>query len=223
VELISGEIVRRPMARREHAMVQGAMQDELSPFQRKDGPGGWWIGTEISVAYEAHECPSHDLAGWRKERSPKRPSGVVELTPDWVCEIVSPGHERKDTLTLFLLLQRHRVPFYWLIWPESRTLIADQLDGEHYRLIATITEATRVRIPVRCLRDGPGLRLRRIASGIQIDGFASRGSRAGIALGNRHVIARRLSIHGCTRLLALDTDLRGPGLGPIDKRDPPRS
>jgi Uma2 family endonuclease len=48
---------------------------------------------------------------------------------------------------LFLLLQRHRVPFYWLIWPESRTLIAYQLDGEHYRVIATITEPTRVRIP----------------------------------------------------------------------------
>jgi hypothetical protein len=48
---------------------------------------------------------------------------------------------------LFLLLQRHRVPFYRLIWPESRTLIAYQLDGEHYRVIATITEPTRVRIP----------------------------------------------------------------------------
>jgi Uma2 family endonuclease len=147
VELIGGEIVRRPMARGEHAMVQGATHDELSPFQRKDGPGGWWIATEVSVAYEAHECPSHDLAGWRKERSPERPRGVVELTPDWVCEIVSPGHERKDTLTLFLLLQRHRVPFYWLIWPESRALIAYQFDGEHYRVIATITEPTRVRIP----------------------------------------------------------------------------
>ncbi|WP_366931553.1 Uma2 family endonuclease [Thiocapsa sp.] len=165
VELIGGEIVRRPMARGEHAMVQGATHDELSPFQRKDGPGGWWIATEISVAYVAQECPSHDLAGWRKEPSPKRPRGVVELTPDWVCEIVSPGHERKDTLTLFLPLQRHRVPFYWLIWPESRTL--DRLPARrrarprhrhHYRA------HSRARPPVRCLRDGPELRLRRIAA-----------------------------------------------------------
>jgi hypothetical protein len=66
VELIGGEIVRRPMACGEHAMVQGATHDELRRFQRNDGPGGWWIGTEISVAYEAHECPSHDLAGWRR-------------------------------------------------------------------------------------------------------------------------------------------------------------
>ncbi len=51
------------------------------------------------------------IAGWRKERMPERPRGVIEMAPDWVCEIVSPGHERKDTLKLFLLLQRHRVPF----------------------------------------------------------------------------------------------------------------
>ncbi len=147
VELIDGEIVRRPMARAEHGVVQGNTREELGPFNRKSGPGGWWILTEVSVAYELHQCPSHDLAGWRKERMPERPSGDIELAPDWVCEIVSPGHERKDTLTLFLLLQRHRVPFYWLIWPEDRTLVAYGLDGDHYRVIATLSEPARVRVP----------------------------------------------------------------------------
>ncbi len=62
VQLVGGEIVRRPMARGGHGMVQGATHDDLSPFQRRDGPGGWRMATEISVAYEAHECPSHDLS-----------------------------------------------------------------------------------------------------------------------------------------------------------------
>ena len=147
VELIDGEIVRRPMARAEHGLVQSNVIGELQPLRRATGPGGWWIATEISVLYEVHQCPSHDLAGWRRERLPERPSGVVELAPDWVCEIVSPGHERKDTLTLFLLLQRQRVPFYWLIWPEDRTLVAYGLDGDHYRVIATLSEPARVRVP----------------------------------------------------------------------------
>jgi hypothetical protein len=50
VELIGGEIVRRPMARSEHGMVQGGTRSELAPFTRKSGPGGWWIITEVSVA-----------------------------------------------------------------------------------------------------------------------------------------------------------------------------
>ncbi len=43
------------------------------------------------------------------------------------------------------------MPVYWLIWPEERTLIAHRLDGEGYRVIASIVqttvEQTRVRIP----------------------------------------------------------------------------
>jgi Uma2 family endonuclease len=147
VELIDGEIVRRPMARGEHGMAQGNTRKVLGPLQHRDGAGGWWIATEINVAYEAHQCPCHDLAGWRKERMPRRPRGVVELTPDWVCEIVSPGHERKDTLTLLLLLQRHRVPFYWLIWPEDRSLIAYQLEDGRYHIVAALSGATQTCIP----------------------------------------------------------------------------
>ncbi|AGA89456.1 hypothetical protein Thimo_0611 [Thioflavicoccus mobilis 8321] len=147
VELIGGEAVRRPMARFEHGLVQGNTRAELNPFTRGSGPGGWWIATEVSVAHEAHECPSHDIAGWRKERLSRMPSGVVELTPDWVCEIVSPGHERKDTLHLPLLLRRHRAPFYWLIWTEDRVLIVHALDDGNYRVVATLKDETHFRIP----------------------------------------------------------------------------
>jgi Uma2 family endonuclease len=147
VELIEGEIVRRPMARSEHGIVQNRASVELAPFDRRSGPGGWWIITEVSVSYEPHQCPTHDIAGWRKERMPERPHGIIDLTPDWVCEIVSPGHERKDTLTLFLLLQRHRVPFYWLIWPEDRVLIAHAIASEGYRVVKTISGESRAGIP----------------------------------------------------------------------------
>ncbi len=147
VELVNGEIVRRPMARCEHGLVQSKTLIELGPFDRRGGPGGWWIMTEISVHYEAHQCPVHDLAGWRKERLPDRPSGIMRTTPDWVCEIVSPGHEKKDTLYNLLLLQRHRVPFYWIIWPEDRVLIAYELDGASFRVIASLQGQTRARVP----------------------------------------------------------------------------
>ena len=147
VELIDGEIVRRPMARSEHGIAQNRTAVELAAFDRKSGPGGWWIITEVGVSYEPHQCPSHDIAGWRKERMPERPSGVIEMVPDWVCKIVSPGHERKDTLTLFLLLQRHGVPFYWLIWPDDRVLIAHAIDGEGYRVVKTISGQSKARIP----------------------------------------------------------------------------
>ena len=147
VELIDGEIVRRPMARSDHGLCQSNAIAELSPVTRRGGPGGWWLITEVSVSYERHQCPSHDIAGWRKERLPRRPTGVIDTSPDWVCEIVSPGHERKDTLTLFALLQRHRVPQYWLIWPEQRALVAYVLDGDAYRVSRLLLDESKARIP----------------------------------------------------------------------------
>jgi len=152
VELIGGDLVRRPMTRFVHARTQGSTRGALHGLTRDggaEGEGGWWIVTDVSVAYEAHECPSHDLAGWRRERLPDPPDGVIDLPPDWVCEIVSPGHEKKDTVTIPLLLQRHRVPWFWLIWPEERALIAHALEEDAYRVVATLkaAEQRRARVP----------------------------------------------------------------------------
>lgn len=152
VELVNGEIIKRPMARFEHALVQSGLSDEVSAFKRKGGSGGWWIMTEISVRYTENHCPTHDLAGWRKERLPARPTGIMEILPDWVCEITSPGHERKDLFTHFMALQRYGVPFYWVISPEDKTLIAYQLVGEHYHVVfsqecTSPEQANAVRIP----------------------------------------------------------------------------
>ena len=135
IELISGEIVKRPMARFAHAQVQSGLSDEVSPFKRRKGSDGWWIVTEISVRYSEHHCPTHDLAGWRKERVPNPPEGVVDILPDWVCEITSPGHESKDLVMHLMRLQVYQVPYYWVISPENKTLIAYELAGEHYRVV----------------------------------------------------------------------------------------
>jgi len=83
VELIGGEIVRRPMARFAHGRAQNRTALALRTFDEDEGGGaGWWFDTEISVAYETHECPSHDLAGRRRERTPRPPDGVIDLPPE---------------------------------------------------------------------------------------------------------------------------------------------
>jgi len=152
VELIDGEIVKRPMAGSDHALVQSSLSDEVAVLKRKDGPDGWWIMPEISVKYSQTQCPSHDLAGWRRQRVPRRPTGIMEGLPDWVCEITSPGHERKDLFHHFMLLQRNGVPYYWVISPEDKTLIAYRLVSAKYQVVFSVEigvepVADKVRIP----------------------------------------------------------------------------
>jgi Uma2 family endonuclease len=58
----------------------------------------------------------------------------MNVIPDWVCEITSPSHERKDLFHNFLLLQRSKVPYYWVISPEDKTLIVYRLVDEKYQV-----------------------------------------------------------------------------------------
>jgi hypothetical protein len=53
VELLGGEIVRRPMTRAHHARAQRRSAGALDAFDRPSRPRGWWILTEASVAYES--------------------------------------------------------------------------------------------------------------------------------------------------------------------------
>lgn len=137
VELINGEIVKRPMARFEHGRVQSGVSDEVAFYKRKKGPDGWWIATEVSVRYNEHHCPTHDLAGWRKSSLPEPPTGVMSVRPDWVCEITSPGHERKDLVVQLLQLETWQVPYYWIISPEDQMIIVYEYEAAqgHYRVV----------------------------------------------------------------------------------------
>ncbi len=152
VEIIAGEIVEKASPGFDHGSTQAGLSIALGAFRGGGGgpgsprPGGWWLGTEIDVAYEDHEIYRHDVAGWRREKAPSRPSGrPVRLKPDWVCEILSPSNAANDTVKKLRVLHRHAVRHYWLIDPEAKTLRVLRWTPEGYleALSATVDELVR--------------------------------------------------------------------------------
>lgn len=63
-----------------------------------------------------------DLAGWRTRRMPPPDAMVIDVIPDWVCEIVTPATERCDRVTKLPLYARHRVEDVWYVNPLARSL-----------------------------------------------------------------------------------------------------
>ncbi len=59
----------------------------------------------MSVKYSEHQVPCHDIAGWHKERVKQKPGDVVNIAPDWVCEIITPNHISKDTYKVIASIQ----------------------------------------------------------------------------------------------------------------------
>ena len=77
-----------------------------------------------------------DIAGWRRARLvdpwDRRP---IDVTPDWVCEVISPSNAAHDRVTKRRLYARHKVPYYWLVDPMQRTLeVLKLVDGQWLEL-----------------------------------------------------------------------------------------
>lgn len=127
VELVAGEIVEKAAPTPAHAMAQAGLSGALFGFggsgEGPRGPGGWWLMTEVEVFYEEHQLFRHDVAGWRRDHVPERPTvRPIRRRPDWVCEILSPTNAANDTVRKPRILHRHGVPHYWLLDPGAGTL-----------------------------------------------------------------------------------------------------
>ena len=117
-----------------------------SPFLRgRGGPGGWWIVDEPELHLDG-DVLVPDLAGWRQERMPDRPSGAfIDLTPDWICEILSPSTSRLDRIHKLPIYAREGVRHAWLVDPIARTLEVFRLEGGRWTLIGAHGDEPTVR------------------------------------------------------------------------------
>jgi Uma2 family endonuclease len=133
-EVVDGIFVSPPGPLPRHGRAQRAMGRFVGgPFDDDDGrggPGGWWILPEVDVQFGARYVVRPDLAGWRRERLPSpwdtRP---IDVTPDWICEVISPSNPANDRVKKRRLYAAHGVALYWLIDPEARVLEALRCEG----------------------------------------------------------------------------------------------
>lgn len=144
-ELVAGELIQKAAPTGEHGDAQAGVVGAVRPaFQRKPGgggPGGWWIATEVEVLLETREVVRPDVLGWRRERCPERPTGTpVKLRPDWICEVVSPGNAKDDTIKKLRLYHHAAVPHYWIVDPRDATLTVMRWSEDGY---VTIMRAER--------------------------------------------------------------------------------
>jgi len=150
LEIVDGELVERAAPSPNHSFAGIKVGVAIDPFNRRPGtrgPGGWWIFTEIHVSYpRAGELYCHDVAGWRRERLPERPTKwpVVDR-PDWVCEIVSPNHERTDLVDKPRTLHAAGVAHYWVLDPEERILLVHRWSADGYLVIQRAKAGEKIR------------------------------------------------------------------------------
>ena len=149
-ELINGQLHTQPRPAGPHAGAGSGLGGELyGPYHRgRGGPGGWWILDEPEIHFiRDTEVLVPDLAGWRRERLPRLPRDHrFEVTPDWVCEILSPSTARKDRVLKMPVYARYGVPYLWLVDPLAHTLEAFALRDGRWTVIGLFQEQEAVSV-----------------------------------------------------------------------------
>lgn len=136
-EVIHGVIVYKADPSAEHGDAQLALGALLRQhFHRKGGPagpGGWWLLTDVDVAFAEHEVYRPDIAGWRRDRVLERPTGrPIAVRPDFICEILSESNAATDQVDKFRAYAASSMPFYWIADPGRKILTVYRLEGDGY-------------------------------------------------------------------------------------------
>jgi Uma2 family endonuclease len=142
-ELASGRLHLHPRPAARHARASFRMAGRLDdPFQSGvGGPGGWHFATEPEL-HLGEDVLVPDLAGWRRERMPVFPDTPwIDLAPDWICEILSPGTRSFDLTEKRALYRHNGLAHLWLVDPDARTLEDFALASEGWTLLAAYQDS----------------------------------------------------------------------------------
>lgn len=143
---MGGEIVLLPRPSPRHAQSLTRLGTlVVGPFDMGiNGPGGWVIRFDVDIQF-GEEIRFPDLCGWRVEHYQEPQDGPFVVTPDWVCEVLSPSTARSDRTAKLRLYAHHGVHHYWIIDPQLLTLDVYRLEGKVWVVAGTFDGDVRVR------------------------------------------------------------------------------
>jgi Uma2 family endonuclease len=147
-ELVGGVLHLQPRPASRHARASFKLAGRLDdPFENGiGGPGGWYLAIEPELHF-GEDVLVPDLAGWRRERMGEFPDApAIELAPDWVCELLSPGTRRFDLTEKRDIYGARGVGHLWLVDPGARTLEAFELRGGAWVLVVALADDAEVRV-----------------------------------------------------------------------------
>jgi Uma2 family endonuclease len=126
---MTGEILEpgviRTMSRpgRRHGRAVKLCSAALRDYDVETGGKGWWILIEPEIKLPGPRLVVPDICGFRLERVPELPEdNPIAITPDFVCEVLSPRTAREDRMVKLPIYAGSGVQTVWLVDTAMRTL-----------------------------------------------------------------------------------------------------
>jgi hypothetical protein len=139
-DIIAGELIVNPRLEAPYGGTVTMVGWDLIAFQppwEATPPRGYWITHEPWLHFGG-DVLVPDVAAWARHRMPTMPeTSEGFLTPDWLCEVVSPATGRIDRCQKMPRYARHGVPHLWLVDPFARTLEVYRLEEGRWIVAST--------------------------------------------------------------------------------------
>lgn len=124
-ELVAGQLYLQPRPAARHVRSASRIGGLLTPpFELgRGGPGGWTILHEPEL-HLGDDVLVPDLAGWRSQAADELDWDLAyfEVTPQWVCEVLSPSTARRDRILKLDVYHASRIDWAWLVDPGEQTV-----------------------------------------------------------------------------------------------------
>lgn len=143
-QLIDGDLWAFPRPAPVHALAITNLVQKLAP-ERASRESGWLIMFEVEI-WLARQLLVPDLAGWRRPRVPNLDEQSLTLTPDWVCEGLSPSTARLDRGRKREIYAEHEVGHLWFADPANKTIEVLALDRGRYEIHQVAGGAERAQL-----------------------------------------------------------------------------
>jgi Uma2 family endonuclease len=153
-ELIDGELVEVEVPKELHERIVATLVFFLTSFTREHGGSTLVSGYKIRITDKRGVMPDVQLYRAGNDVAVGQQDGLVRGRPDLVVEVVSPSSRRYDRVVKLGYYAALRIPEYWIVDPEMRTLERLVLTKKGY-VIAATCEGDAVFAPAGF----PGLRI----------------------------------------------------------------
>lgn len=136
-EFINGEIIVHSPVKKRHDDASGNLFILLKTFVIKNDLG--YVGHEKVMISLSRNDYEPDICYFKKEKSRNFEDGqTIFPSPDLVVELLSSGTRVWDYGVKLEDYQAHKIAEYWIMDPKARTLEQRVLDGDTYKLHATL-------------------------------------------------------------------------------------
>jgi len=145
-ELHDGELSVTPAPSPRHQRIVSALHLVLAPHVNSRRQGEVFL-SPIDCILSETTVVQPDLVYMDPTRSRLVSERGIEGPPTLVVEILSPTTTGIDRSTKRQLYARHRVPYYWIVDPEARTIEVHVLSEGKYQLAARVFGSEAVSLP----------------------------------------------------------------------------